>query len=663
MRDNHLRILRWILAAIASGALLSQAASVTPISSGWIPGTLIPHELIQHHHGTTGASDWLPDYEQICTLRVDASGNWSTLFSGLTVLATDSVLIPAGVSVVYDLASNPGLKAIVVQGSLSFSTGVDTSLRVGTLVIDGGSLSILPSNRSIDIAITFNGQLNTTEDPRQFSLGLVAYSGMVNVQGYALASPIATTASALAGASTLTFIPSPDWIAGDVVVLPDQQVGSDATYWNFPALYISQNERRTVSSISGSQVSFTQVLSYSHTPAGIIWVGNLTRNVVLRTEAGSPRAHALFTGHTAVTFNNAALIDMGRTTVEVRDDTTMDANGQPTHIGTNQRGRYVLHAHHAHEPLTVHGNAVYGVASSVGSDRFGIVLHASRGDLRENVVVGVRGSGIFTEDGVETGDITGNLVVGSGGGTGQADDIRFGPQLGQDLGFGGFGIWARGPLVRITDNVCAGYFTQSAYAFFTHNSFAGTVVPNIPGTPPGIAGATVAVAQIPLQDWGGFTGNIAIGLYKTALDLEYLQPPGDDIVDTFQAVMLGHNSSGIRTHHCRAMVFQTPGVSSIGSGLGLVNNTGSLSSADVVGGSFSGLYIGVVGLPLGGSVQGSLFPGNTWDVVNVGSGTEARIDVIDYAGSLADYALYPYGTSVPGTPISVPKIYGLTFAQ
>jgi hypothetical protein len=87
----------------------------------------------------------------------------------------------------------------------------------------------------------------------------------------------------------------------------------------------------------------------------------VTRNVVFSSDLGSgkARAHILFGGHAYVSVNYAAMVDMGRTSVALRDDTVMDANGLPAAHRTKSTARYALHAHHIHEPITFHGNAIF----------------------------------------------------------------------------------------------------------------------------------------------------------------------------------------------------------------------------------------------------------------------------------------------------------------
>lgn len=81
----------------------------------------------------------------------------------------------------------------------------------------------------------------------------------------------------------------------------------------------------------------------------------------------------------------------------------------------NHGGRYALHFHRvkgesAFEDATVvEGNAVFG------SPGWGIVHHNSHLDVIDNTVFGVRGGGIVSETGNETGKWDGNLVVKTSG--------------------------------------------------------------------------------------------------------------------------------------------------------------------------------------------------------------------------------------------------------
>ena len=77
-------------------------------------------------------------------------------------------------------------------------------------------------------------------------------------------------------------------------------------------------------------------------------VALLDRNVLIRSEnPEGTRGHTLFTARADVDIEYAQFLDLGRTDAfQSLDNTTFDANGNVTHVGTNQIARYAVHFHH-----------------------------------------------------------------------------------------------------------------------------------------------------------------------------------------------------------------------------------------------------------------------------------------------------------------------------
>src|SRR5204862_7043323 len=104
-------------------------------------------------------------------------------------------------------------------------------------------------------------------------------------------------------------------------------------------------------------------------------------------------------------------IGLARTINVTLDDTSLANN----HIGTNQRGKYTEHHHHAESSV---GSADVGnVYITAGSrpGKWGLVLHGTSDALVEgNVAVDFPGAGFVTEDGYEVRNVfRNNLAVGS----------------------------------------------------------------------------------------------------------------------------------------------------------------------------------------------------------------------------------------------------------
>jgi len=139
-------------------------------------------------------------------------------------------------------------------------------------------------------------------------------------------------------------------------------------------------------------LTLTSALQYDHLGArdldGVLdflpHVGNLTRNVVIRSESATgTRGHVLATHMANVDVRYALFKDLGRTTY------------QPLNTTTNLIGRYPVHMHHLAGPMTTPangfqftllGNAVDG-GSVETKFKWGIAIHDSHyGSIQDNVV-------------------------------------------------------------------------------------------------------------------------------------------------------------------------------------------------------------------------------------------------------------------------------------
>jgi hypothetical protein len=327
-------------------------------------------------------------------------------------------------------------------------------------------------------------------DPDQFGTGVTIF-GKVTMSG----SPRTPTFVRLAteplkGATTLTLSqPVSGWSVGDRLVLPDTRhiKDSEVTPPGGWVNTVNQWEELTVQAISGTTVTLTAPLQFDHLGArdlnGVLellpHVGNLTRNVVVRSEnANGTRGHFMALHLADVDIRYALFKDLGRTTYVPLDNVT------------NHAGRYPLHIHHLSGPLptpangyqfTLIGNAVDG--GSVETDwKWGITVHASHyGLIQDNVVYNYNGAAIATEDGSESFNLFDHNFVMRG--MGEPDDV-----LGQArfaLGTEGVGFWFRGPNNFVTNNVAANFqnpTTEASYGFvFQFRTLGSIAIPKFKG--------------------------------------------------------------------------------------------------------------------------------------------------------------------------------------
>jgi hypothetical protein len=190
-------------------------------------------------------------------------------------------------------------------------------------------------------------------------------------------------------------------------------------------------------------------------------VGNLTRNVVIRSEnpAGT-RGHTLFTHRADVRIHYAQFQDLGRTLAE------------PLHSVTNHIGRYPLHVHHvwgqANPSNTGHQFELVGNAVN-DSRKWPIAVHGSHyGLVKWNVVFGgpeLTGAGIAVEDGSETENLIEENFVANV--RGDVNPRESGPDTanGTTPGSAAECFWAAGFNNRFVNNVasdCRNTFQQVA---------------------------------------------------------------------------------------------------------------------------------------------------------------------------------------------------------
>jgi hypothetical protein len=503
----------------------------------------------------THADPWIPNFTApefaggpvVTSVR---DGNWSDpgTWGGAVPGAAQAVIVKHVVTFdtqteVYDLGVYPG-------GTLTFRTDINTLLKVGTVeVMVGGTLII--GSQQAPIAPTVTAQIifkdraiSPSRDPGQYGNGLLGFGTVVMFGAIRTPSFVRMSREPLAGDSTLSLSQAvTGWRAGDRLILPDtrQLKGNEQG-----SGYVPQWEELTVSGVSadGQTISLSSALRYSHRGARdgdgtlkfLPHVGNLGRNIILRSENPTgTRAHTIFIDYAVVDIRYVSFVQMGRTTIGALNDTMFDANGNATHLGSQQRGRYALHAHHLTGPIAPSpdgyqfkfiGNAIDG-GSTTYSFKWGIDIHASHyGLIQQNVVYNLAGAGIAFETGDESFDVLdNNFVVRVYGAGGRSDNT---PDL--TTGANGRGIWARGPNSYIRNNVVANITPVTdtyAYEYFT--MYLGNIaIPAFPGADPMIPSQWTMKDgnSLPLLE---FSGNEAYGALESGMTLWWIGTFGDTL--------------------------------------------------------------------------------------------------------------------------------------
>jgi len=479
-------------------------------------------------------TDTIPNFAQSPTVKSKQNGNWSDAATWTTgrVPSTNDVVLISHIVTYDSTTGNVDTIGIAQGGTLTFRTDLNTKLQAANiLVMPKGTFQIgtrgnpLPANLLAEIIIK-NKPIDTTKDgvgiydPMQWGTSLVAIDGTVQIFG-AVKSPtfVRLAKEPKKGETTLMLAEAPQgWQAGDKLVLADTHAvkpRSDIT---------PQPEEFVVRSVNGTTVTLDRALASDHLgardAAGTLTflphVGNVSRNIVVRSEnPGGTRGHLAFLHRSVIDVEYALFKDLGRTKALADQDNTTVQNGIVTHIGANQIGRYAIHAHHltgpeglpANEPqYKIIGNAVDG------SPKLGIAIHDSHyGLIQYNTIYKAVGSGIMTEDGMESfNTIADNFIISS---TGSGLTIYDGKSHGRMIGHEGAGIWMRMGINNYIRNNVVADVLSAGYVVAIVGNTPNVQIPAYKGADPMEAGQfrTINPSKTPILE---FTSNEAYGTTK-----------------------------------------------------------------------------------------------------------------------------------------------------
>ena len=593
-----------------------QAANYTRLDTDWTAGTLIPKYYASFKlpiiSGTAfdDVGSWLPDMAKVANIKVNQSGKWSEVLGGAGLSENDIVLIPEGVEVTYDENSNQAFKAVAVKGSLIFDPTKNTKMTVDTIhVYVTGELDISPANRNIKSEVVFSGNINTTEDPEQFNLGLVASGGKIQIIGTELTSPFTTIVEAEDGSNTIMVENPSGWQVGDELYLASSLSNQNITDPDYE--HTDQTEKVSIVSIfndplvpSETIITLNRPLEFNHDG----YVTNVTRNVVLRSDTSSnnDRGHILFSGHTLATVSNASLVDLGRTTIDVIDNTEFGITGNPTTIGSNQNNRHALQARYVQNAFFFKGNAI------INPNRFGILNNKGTGIISGNSVVGATGSAIATASGVETGLIVNNLVVGTKEAVSESEiGSRFTDSEGEDIGADGSAFWFRGPLLKVESNIATGYLPGGSYVYNTDPAFIDdNEVPHIDGVEDSLKGRNIDIDTTKVQAYGSFNNNKAEGLLGSGLYLKNRQTTDGDNITNLNIKNLATDADGVKTLSSTVVNLEDvtlTGANINGSGIGVVASGNTPTKINVKNSRIENFAFGYEAPTLGGNLEAVTF--------------------------------------------------------
>lgn len=445
-----------------------RGAQLRRVCFWWFLGVFLfgPPVTGQHlHPGASGLPHGIPDPCTSATLRY---------------------IVPAGDTLT--LSGRYETSCLGVHGTLRVEPGA--LLLVDDLIVyDDGTLTQTGGE------VVFRDRpLNTALDPEQFGRGFIAL-GRVRIQG-ASVTPFVRASTDIRAGDRAIAVPTPmDWTVGQRLVVPETRALGNGDYLpgrhpgndKVPVRSVSQSEVCTIAAVSSVGVMCTAPLAFDHLgahspaqngqPAIDLYphIGNLTRSIVFRSEnPNGTRFHVLFSQRADVQIAGAEFVDCGRTTGAMLDSTVFNADGTVAKVGTNQIGRYCIHAHHLFGPASTADAYQFRLSGNVvrGGLKWGFAIHNSHyGLINGNVVYGVQGAGILTEDGNEIQNhIDGNLVVKAENPQFDGTKLSYDPE-GQD----GACLWSRGPGNHWTRNIC--YEAAKGFQAWTGNAEDGPQAP------------------------------------------------------------------------------------------------------------------------------------------------------------------------------------------
>ncbi len=417
------------------------------------------------------------------------TGAWSDAATWGGKTPSGQVIIPAGISVVFDLANSPTYKTVRVDGCLELSNRVSTRLNTEFLyvapkgeLLAGAANAPLPASLVTEIVFADLGPINVKIDPTLVGKGLVAAS-RVRLYGALKSSRVKVSANPKSGSATVQLTQSPSgWRPGDRVVLTGTRFIPQITKSGVVLSSPTEDEVRFIKSISGSTITLDAPLSFNHNspdPAVAAYLVNYSRNIRLATQNGATlpknqRAHSMYMS-TETTLQGVELFEMGRTDKSIR---AVDAATLTTPTATsNVKGRYPLHLHQSGFPADNVAPVVRDVAVW-GSPGWGIAQHAGNAFLFQNNTWNTFGAGFVAESGNETGAWVENTAIKSIG----VDHIvkDSGDVIAFDLGRTGDGFWLQSRSVRLHKNLAVGMTGGMGYVLFHRNSDLGSKQPLSP---------------------------------------------------------------------------------------------------------------------------------------------------------------------------------------
>jgi hypothetical protein len=608
--------------------------------------------------------DALLDPAQATNIAVQ-DGSWSdpaTWQNGLIPADHAKVVIPEGISVLYDAGLSPRLDWIRDEGSFNFADTQDENLLVETITVncnsDGtcGDFNIgaegAPFVHRATVTFADNGPVQDANGPNQLGRGLID-AGCLCIYGAPIVSFVPTATNPMAGNTTIQLGSAVDWHVGDTILLTGSAPGAH------------QDEEAIITAIAGNPLTLDHPLAYSHLSSSSDlhpYVADEARTITFTSENTTDYTrfgHVMQMDSSDARVNYAAFTHLGRTdkarpiddVVNFYQDGRGEGGGYVPGGGTNVRGRYALHFHRTGTdpslpPIQVVGNFL------TDSPGWGYVNHSSNVDFTDNVAYNVDGAAFVTEVGGEIGSFTHNLAVYETGGsrvepTPMPADSLYIREMLADWGWGGIGFSLAAGGVDLVNNVACGA-ALAGYNFVTISineaGIGPAMVPTAALNDPSIANgeASIRADLVPMHR---FYGNEAFASYDgfhTYSFTPIVTSAGPNVIDHF--LVWGVSNVGINLDYANDVTIRDSRAINYGTGVFGIrqNNLGGnliVENTDVEG-WFTGLFNAQQGATVvsGGYYSNStdIYIGNAMDssrsvvINNVTFGTDPTETWVDY---------------------------------
>jgi hypothetical protein len=300
--------------------------------------------------------------------------------------AGDKVEIASGKEVILDV-SPPALNGLTINGKLTFANNADVELTTEWIMLHGeleaGTEATLHTRKA---TITLTDNVKSEEMMGMGDRGIMISGGTLNLHGNRQNTWTKLASTANAGATAIQVLNAAEWRVGDEIVLASTDFDP------------RQAERRTITAISGNNITLDKKLDYMH--FGKITfdvdergeVGLLTRNIKIQA---TPDAEQSFKGGHIMAMVTSKMFVEG---VELN------------RMGQNlELARYPIHWHLVNE-----GKGQYIKNASI-HDTYNrcVTVHGTHNlRIENNVTYNTVGHCFFLEDGIEHGnEFVKNLAI------------------------------------------------------------------------------------------------------------------------------------------------------------------------------------------------------------------------------------------------------------